>query len=271
MSPSLFEVMETGKFVTGDAQIHICLCISAGATRAQVDELSETPGETFHHNGSLTPKLFENGTGNRILDCRESNGHESIDVECAGTRFLEYQTLFEEGPGTRILDCQERVGDIPTRKGDRKRGIESLDRSDNEQVGEANLESNDINVYLTSNEKNAIWGDYFTMFNFEGTKEGDRNNKVEKVYEMPISANEQKSRRSLLDPLFKVCKDKLWMREDHLVNFTSCDHILTTPVGRELMDRQILKLSDLKQDKVKIGHLVSLRNKKRLLLISRRS
>ena len=61
--------------------------------------------------------------------------------------------------------------------------------------------------------------------------------------------------RNLLTPLFKTCNDKLWMRDNHLINFISCDHPLTTPIGRELIEHSILKISDLNKEELRLNWL----------------
>ena len=62
-----------------------------------------------------------------------------------------------------------------------------------------------------------------------------------------------------------MSKDKLWMRDDHSINFISCDHFLTTHIGRKLIDLSILKLSDLNKEKNEVGQVISLRHRKRLI------
>ena len=92
----------------------------------------------------------------------------------------------------------------------------------------------------------------------ETSKEGNKNKMMELVNERPVLKKDSQGNRNLLNPLFKISRDKLWMRDDHLINFTTIGHILTTPVRRELMDHAIFKLSDLKQDKAEVGRVTSL-------------
>ena len=55
------------------------------------------------------------------------------------------------------------------------------------------------------------------------------------------------------------------MRDDNIINFVSCDGILTAPLGRELTDNSIIKLSDLKEVNAEIGFVTSVMNGKRFV------
>ena len=68
-----------------------------------------------------------------------------------------------------------------------------------------------------------------------------------------------------LTPLFKISRDKLWMRNDNLINFVSCDGVLITPVGRELINKLLIKLSDTKEASAELGMLTSIRENKRFI------
>ena len=47
------------------------------------------------------------------------------------------------------------------------------------------------------------------------------------------------------------------MRDNNIINFSSCDGVLTTPVGRELSDNSIIKISDLKEINAELGYVSS--------------
>ena len=73
----------------------------------------------------------------------------------------------------------------------------------------------------------------------------------------PVLITEGKQGNQILTPLFQLSKDKLWMRDDNIINFSSCDGVLTTPVGRELSDNSIIKISDLKEINAELGYVSS--------------
>ena len=80
---------------------------------------------------------------------------------------------------------------------------------------------------------------------------------------VPIMMNSRsKDGNVILNPLFETNRDKLWMRDDHIINFVSCDGILTTPVGHELMDNALIKLSDLNDAKAELGTVSLLKHRK---------
>ena len=66
--------------------------------------------------------------------------------------------------------------------------------------------------------------------------------------------------RNLLTSLFKSSRDKLWIREDHIINFVTFNHVLTTPVGRESIDHSIIRLYDMNKEKIEVGQIISLRH-----------
>ena len=46
----------------------------------------------------------------------------------------------------------------------------------------------------------------------------------------------------------------------------SCDGVLSTPVGRELIDNLSIKPSDIREENAQIGLVTSVKDKKRLIL-----
>jgi hypothetical protein len=69
----------------------------------------------------------------------------------------------------------------------------------------------------------------------------------------------------VLTSLFQLSRYKVWMRNDHILNFVSCDGVLTTPLGKELLDNSIIKLSNLKDPQAEIGYVTSNVNGKYLV------
>ena len=55
------------------------------------------------------------------------------------------------------------------------------------------------------------------------------------------------------------------MRDDHILNFVSCDEVLTTPIGRDLLDNSIIRLSELKDPQAVIGYVTSIPHARRLV------
>ena len=82
---------------------------------------------------------------------------------------------------------------------------------------------------------------------------------------MPVQGKSPTIGRNPLAPLFKASRDKLWMREDHIINFLTCGHVSTIPVGRELIDHSNIRLSDMNKEKIEVGQIISLGHGKRLV------
>lgn len=49
------------------------------------------------------------------------------------------------------------------------------------------------------------------------------------------------------------------MRDDNIINYVSCDGVLTTPIGRELINHSLVRSSDIKAAKGEIGYITSIR------------
>lgn len=62
---------------------------------------------------------------------------------------------------------------------------------------------------------------------------------------------------SVLTPLFQLSRDKVWMRDDNILNFVSCDGVLTTPLGRELLNNSVIQSSCLKDQQAVTGYVTS--------------
>ena len=85
----------------------------------------------------------------------------------------------------------------------------------------------------------------------------DRN---ESVLSAPVSSAKIRT-GNILSSLFKYSRDKLWMRDDNIINFVSCDGVLTTPIGRELINHSLVRSSDIKAAKGEIGYITSIRKR----------
>ena len=55
------------------------------------------------------------------------------------------------------------------------------------------------------------------------------------------------------------------IRDDHILNFASVDCILTTPIGRELMEARMFRVNDLKNEKPDLGQVIVTKNDKRYI------
>lgn len=91
-------------------------------------------------------------------------------------------------------------------------------------------------------------------------KESDTDEIVKKILKSdPRSKDVQILRtnpKSLLKPLIQNSSDKLVMRDDNKINFISVDCILTTPVGREMMNEGMFILQNLKREDPELGQVV---------------
>ena len=67
---------------------------------------------------------------------------------------------------------------------------------------------------------------------------------------------------TIIDTLIQKKINKLWTRDDHILNFASCDCVLTTPINRDLLSKGLIKLADLKSEKPEVGHVICLKNRK---------
>ena len=108
-----------------------------------------------------------------------------------------------------------------------------------------------------------VWGDIVSSRD-EADDEDERPGKRIKLSEGATTLATRslhagsKQRNPVLTPLFQLSRDKLWMRDDHILNFVSCDGVLTTPLGRELLDNSIIKSSQLKDPQAFIGYVTSI-------------
>ena len=48
---------------------------------------------------------------------------------------------------------------------------------------------------------------------------------------------------TIIETLIQTKKDKLWTRDDNILNFASCDCVLTTPINRDLLSKGLIKLA----------------------------
>ena len=87
----------------------------------------------------------------------------------------------------------------------------------------------------------------------------------ESVVAKSVLIAKQKKGNIILKPLFKISNDKLFLRNDHLINFVSCDGILTTPTGRELMENSLITLSDIREVNPELGTVTSVKQNKRFI------
>ena len=88
------------------------------------------------------------------------------------------------------------------------------------------------------------------LFNLE-KKHKSGKEKDARILITPGSSN------SIINTLFKESREKLWMRNDHVLNFMSCDCILNTPVGRELIEQSLININDLKDENSQVGQIFS--------------
>ena len=92
-----------------------------------------------------------------------------------------------------------------------------------------------------------VWGQLIkeikVAFNNPITTKRIQTEDCESVEVIPVLSARSKGGNSILTLLFTSSHDKLFLRDDNLINFVACDGVLTTPVGRELMDNSLIKLS----------------------------
>ena len=61
----------------------------------------------------------------------------------------------------------------------------------------------------------------------------------------------------VLSPLFQLSRDKVWMRDNHILHFVSRDGVLTTPLGRELSDNSIINICYHKDPQSEIDYVIT--------------
>ena len=114
-----------------------------------------------------------------------------------------------------------------------------------------------------------IWGqvieDMKVLFNCPVPTKRIRTEDCESVEVIPVLSAKYKEGNRILTPLFTSSNDKLFLRDDNLINFVTCDEVLTTPVGRESMDNSLIKLSDIREENADVGLITSVKNKKHLI------
>ena len=130
------------------------------------------------------------------------------------------------------------------------------------------LDSDDIDDTEMTNLK-GTWGNLVKSRDFpvecEPAVKRIRIEDCESVVAKSVLSAKQKKGNIILKPLFKSSNDKLYLRNDHLMNFVSCDGVLTTPVGRELMDNSLIKLSDIRETNPELGLVTSVKENKRFI------
>ena len=134
---------------------------------------------------------------------------------------------------------------------DRKREIKA--QKIDKQIQNACIENEEDSDILTENEESEIIGLVDKIAEKNETRMSKINAKI-----MPM----QTGTNNLLNSLIKIQKDKIWTRDDHILNFMSCDCIITTSVGRDLIDKGLIKLADLKIENPELGHVICLKNGK---------
>ena len=141
--------------------------------------------------------------------------------------------------------------------------IENYERNEIDDYYVNDNDENDLNENeLSENGSNklvGIWGNVLSnacrhIKCFEQQMELDTSAPAEAA---PILIAEGKQGNQILTPLFQLSRDKLWIRDDNINNFSSCDGVLTTPVRRELSDNSIIKISDLKEINAELGYVSS--------------
>ena len=105
------------------------------------------------------------------------------------------------------------------------------------QIQNACIENEEDSDILTENEESEIIGLVDKIAEKNETRVSNINAKI-----MPM----QTGIKNLLNSLIKDQKDKIWPRDAYILNFMSCDCIITTSVGRDLINKGLIKLADLK-------------------------
>lgn len=115
-----------------------------------------------------------------------------------------------------------------------------------------------------------VWGDVLASVR-ENDDEGEtpgKGNELEKTVLLETSQilhAGSKQGNIVLTPLFQLSKDKVWMRDDNILNFVSCDGVLTTPLSRELVNNSLVNPSYLKDPDAEVGYVTSFSNAGRMI------
>lgn len=60
-------------------------------------------------------------------------------------------------------------------------------------------------------------------------------------------------------PIFRTFRDSRWLRNDKIVNFMACDCVITTTRGRKLLNRNLIKIQELKIENPNSGGVIYIR------------
>ena len=121
------------------------------------------------------------------------------------------------------------------------------------QVQYACIENEEDSGILNENEESEIIGLVDKIAEKNETRMSKNNAKIMLM---------QTGTSNLLNSLIKIQKDKIWTRDDHILNFMSCDCIIITSVGRDLINKGLIKLADLQIENPELGHVICLKNRK---------
>ena len=106
---------------------------------------------------------------------------------------------------------------------------------------------------------NVILKQVITMTDSE--EQTGESSKIKKIL-LSIPTESERDRRErgriqpLLKPLIQISKDKLWIRDDNLLNFMPADCVMITPISRELLEAKVFCVSDLKNEKPELGQVI---------------
>ena len=147
----------------------------------------------------------------------------------------------------------ERLNSCDEVEGREKNRVDDYDvNDDNEKMSEVDFSENELKEFV------GVWGDVLLNecdVDKDCEQIGSNTNAFAEATSILIAEGKQGNR--ILTPLFQLSRDKVWMRDDNIVNFVSCDGVLTTPVGRELSENSIIKISDLKEINAELGYVSS--------------
>jgi hypothetical protein len=124
------------------------------------------------------------------------------------------------------------------------------------------IDDNDVLSEVETKKLTGIWGETLIHKNetddeFDVPRKRFKTNESASIEAIQVFHAGSRQGNRIPTPLFQLSRDRVWMRDDHILNFVSCDGVLTTSLGRELLENSIIKLSDLKDPQAVIGYVTS--------------
>jgi hypothetical protein len=176
---------------------------------------------------------------------------EKVTDKGVSEKEVSDEEVTDEGISDKVSDKEvtDEVTDEEDRLEDRDKDIDE-DSDEEEELEIMKLEESLGETFKENRKENVV----------ELLEKRVKHDRDESALSTPVPSAKIRI-GNILPSLFKYSRDKLWMRDDNIINFVSCDGVLTTPIGRELINHSLVRSSDIKAAKGEIGYITSIRKR----------